>query len=304
MMKLKCVLGALWATSLAYGEIKQIHSYQQLMTDIRTISAKHTADRVWLVFDFDDTLLTTRSHLGGVHWFNWQESLLKQDPPAPEAVTQNFGDLLAAQGLLNETTAMKVVEPGLAERIAQLQRQHPTLILTARGPLYMYDTVAELYRNGLSFSGAKLSLSPTFEALFKPYADEEAEQYIKKWHLSPEQVQAWKLDRSARFAGYHDGVFFSSGQHKGLMLKLLIERAQTPPEAVVFVDDSLKNVHQMEAVMGHFSLPVYTYHYTRLAHDLSPREKSRMTRDWQKFSDAKKKHDARALKKAMRHLRK
>jgi endonuclease/exonuclease/phosphatase family metal-dependent hydrolase len=68
---------------------------------------------------------------------------------------------------------------------------------------------------------------------------------------------------------YSDGVFMASGQNKGDMLKVFLANVKTvPPAAIVFVDDSEKNVKDLEASYKD-DARLHVIHYTRMDADVN-----------------------------------
>ena len=218
------------------------------------------AENVLVVFDVDDTLLTMSQDLGGVGWYDWQDAL--SDTPG-EQVGEIGDTIFDVQGVLFEASKMKPVEPdtkGLLDRLSE--QGVATHGLTARGPDYFGATYRELRRNGLKLgiespchaylcnSPGVISFETIQDALLEDFSGAELEEIGLK---------------SNRPAIVGNGVLMVEGQHKGLMLHLLLKSyPQADFDAIVFLDDSKSNVEDLMAVADLFEEEVTIVHYSRL----------------------------------------
>jgi len=63
---------------------------------------------------------------------------------------------------------------------------------------------------------------------------------------------------------YKDGVFFTAGQNKGLMLKALLEKTGDPqPVLIVMADKSRESLNEVMKEFSWSSTKVHAWRYTR-----------------------------------------
>jgi len=193
-------------------------------------------DRVLVVFDIDNTLLAMEQGLGSDQWYYWQKDLQKEDPCSSSLV----GDRFRVQGALYFASAMRPTQPGAAEQIRRLQDAGLTVIaLTSRGPDYNLQTFRELRRNEISFWPSALSPKRGFPESFIP-------------------------EGGTRAARYEDGVFLTAGQHKGDMLKALLNKTGAgAPTVVVMVDDKAENLAAVMVAFEGSGTAVHAWRYSR-----------------------------------------
>lgn len=240
-------------------------------TDIENIiSAKeklYPPENILLVFDIDNTLLTSGTRLGGDIWYQWQTDKLALKPDEKEKVSCLYDNAIT---LLYELSPMELTEANLPPLITAWQQKHIAFALTSRSPDTRSATLRELKRNGIDFSASALSTND-------------------KGGVPLEQG---KLKRSWL---YSNGVFFSSGQNKGVILDFLLKKTRKKFDAIVFIDDGKANI---DAVTKMFDSPEYSgidtnvIHYTRVESALNrqqgtvltPAEAQKMDQDWKMLS--------------------
>jgi hypothetical protein len=178
--------------------------------------------RVLVVYDIDNTLLAMEQGLGSDQWYYWQKGLAEEDPCSPLLA----GDRFKVQGALYFASAMRPTQADVALQIKRLQDAGLTVIsVTSRGPEFSLQTFRELRRNDISFWPSALPPARGFPGTFIP-------------------------EGGTRAALYQDGVFLTAGQHKGDMLKALLEKTGVAaPTVVVMADDKAEN---LQAVMETF----------------------------------------------------
>lgn len=200
------------------------------------IAGRYGKDRVLMVFDIDNTLLAMEQGLGSDQWYYWQKALQERDPCSPLLVS----DRLRVQGALFAASAMRLTQDDAADLVRKLQDAQVTVIaVTSRGHEFRLATFRELRRNGISFWPSSLPPQRGFPELFIP-------------------------DGGTRPARYEDGVFLTAGQHKGRMLKALLDKTGRPrPLVVVVADDKADNLNAfMEAFMG-TGTAVHAWRYSK-----------------------------------------
>jgi hypothetical protein len=186
------------------------------------LADRYGRDEVLVVFDIDNTLLAMEQGLGSDQWYYWQKDLQKEDPCSGMLVNDRF----KVQGALYFASAMRLTQTDAAEQVERLQDAGLAVIaLTSRGPEFRLQTFRELRRNGISFRASALPPRRGYPELFIP-------------------------EGGTRPARYEDGVFLTAGQHKGDMLKALLDKTGTAsPSVVVMADDKQEN---LQAVMDTF----------------------------------------------------
>lgn len=192
-------------------------------------------DQVLVVFDIDNTLLAMEQGLGSDQWYYWQRELAASEPCSPALVQ----DLLEAQGALYHASAMRLTQPDAATQVKRLQDAGlPVIALTSRGPEYQLQTFRELRRNDISFWPSALPPARGYPDRFIPAG-------------------------GSRYALYQDGVFLTAGQHKGVMLKALLDKTGAGlPTVIVFADDKAHNLQAILETFGDSDAHVHAWRYS------------------------------------------
>lgn len=189
-------------------------------------------EQLLVVFDIDNTVLAMNDALGSDQWFSWKSDQISKANP------ELFTDLLAWQGILFEHGKMRLTEKMVAEVIINLQRRGISVIaLTSRGVDYRSATQRELRVNGVDFNRT---------AIGKPF---------------PGEVTPKGFDRKI---SYSDGIFMTSGLHKGEMLKGLLKtfyKERIPFSQIVFIDDHQKNTTRVFESFKNSGIEIASYRY-------------------------------------------
>jgi hypothetical protein len=212
---------------------------------------------VLLALDIDNTIMSMDSDLGSDHWFEWQRYLLENESDSPLLVANTFDGLLRAQGILFERGRMHPPEPDGPAIISQLQQRGiATILLTSRGPEFRAFTERELKRCGYNFVPTALPVRDVPQETFLPYdlADPESSG------LTARDVETYKLS-AARPVSYANGIFLTSGQHKGVMLVTLLHRSPRQIKAVVYADDNVRHVGAVFSAAFAHDLDVTSFQY-------------------------------------------
>ncbi len=135
------------------------------------------------------------------------------------------------------------LRPAQADAAQQVRRMQDAglkvIVMTSRGPGCRMQTLRELSRNDFSFQA---SAWPPQGGYPEPFLPEGGDRVVT----------------------YEDGVFLTSGQDKGLMLKALLEKTgDSIPALIVMVDQKQDNLN---AVMKEFSwtgTKIHAWRYTR-----------------------------------------
>ncbi len=245
---LTSIFGSLFILSLSVtptlaaidGTLK---SFNDLAATVRDLTPQSTPSETLVIFDFDDTLLTTEGLLGSEAWFNWQAQLLIDDPNSDLLVSKNFSGLLKAQNTILAMAAHKPVEASVKATIESLQKdKYFAMVMTSRGPEERSLTQRELKRNGIDFSShaPRLRLRQTCEVL--PYDLEKTEAI----GISQDLKAKLKM-KVAKKICYENGLFFTEGQHRGVMIKFFTTHVARAVKNIVFINNFSKPLEELEA---------------------------------------------------------
>ncbi|HVT27317.1 MAG TPA: DUF2608 domain-containing protein [Lacipirellulaceae bacterium] len=224
---------------------------------VQRYAEQYGPKHVLLVLDIDNTIMSMDSDLGSDHWFEWQDYLLKNEPNSPHLVARTFPGLLEAQGILFDRGHMHPTEAGEPPLIAKLQKLGiATVLLTSRGPEYRADTERELKRCGYDFARSALPVHDVPKGEYLPYDPAKPE----KSGLSPAEVAKYKLG-PPRPVLYTHGVFMTAGQHKGIMLLTLLDKADRDIKAIVYVDDNVRHVGSVFSAAVQRNIEITSYQY-------------------------------------------
>jgi hypothetical protein len=206
-----------------------------IRADVGQLIERAGAERVLVVFDLDNTLLAMQQGLGSDQWYYWQKDIDKHDHCSPD----NVGNRFAVQGALFHVSAMDATQADAAEQLRAIQALGaPVIALTSRGMEYQLATFRELRRNGFSFAYSAIGPAGGVPEPFIPVTD-------------------------GRLSLYQDGVFLTAGQHKGEMLKALLEKTNTGlPGVVVMVDDKQENLDAVKETFLPLEVAVHAWRYT------------------------------------------
>jgi len=194
------------------------------------------AKEILLVMDIDNTLLTSNQDLNSYAWSNWQRDLIKKH--SKEAITQDINEFYDIQSVLYSLGKMHHPEAIISPRLQKLQLQGvSTIALTSRGPSSRNATERELIANNIDFK--------TMEFIGFP------EQFIPTYG-------------SGRKVSFQNGIYMTTGQHKGLMLKGLLERLNKTYKVIIFVDDTAKHTINVYNTYKHLQNNIVAFRYGRM----------------------------------------
>jgi hypothetical protein len=216
---------------------QDVDSFKPVAADVAKLNEQYGVDNVLVVLDIDNTLLTTDVDLGGDIWYQWQRGKLAVKPANDDKVSCLFADNI---GLLYELGTMHLTEEDLPRVIKNWQTGGNTVFaLTSRAPQYRAATERELGRAGIEFESS--ALAP---------AGEESPVYREM------------LEREY---SYMTGIMMTTGMNKGDMLNLILEKTDRHFEAIVFVDDSSKNVMDVfNKFQDRKDINTNIYHYVKV----------------------------------------
>lgn len=285
---------ALLATLASASEFRECDTFAPVLQQVEKYAAEFGGERVLVVMDIDNTLLAMDRDLGSDQWFEWQEYLLDAEPNSPQLVGDDFGELLAAQGLLFAAYSMHPPEPEQPAQVAEMQKRGiDTLVLTSRGEDYRASTLRELKRAGYDFAKSAPAIR-----LFERHAGKRYEtgsRFVpydlgapENFGLTARDAELYSLPVEPREVSYADGVLMTSGQHKGAMMLVFLHLVLQEYDAVVYVDDHVRHVSRVYDALSRRGIEVTTFRYTheddrvkRFAYG----DKSEVTRQWQTIED-------------------
>lgn len=252
-------------------------SFDEMAKKVVEMGEKHGKDKVLVVYDIDNTLMTMKQDLGSDQWFMWQEELKEKDP---KRVSDNFAGLLSVQGILFSLSEMKTPEQYTATIVKDLQgKGFKSMVLSSRGPEFRTMTARELKRNDLDFYSSAIGPEGGYTSTFKPFDGIESS-------FSDEEKKLYKID-SARAISFQDGVMLTAGQHKGAMLKAILKKTDFSPKAIVFIDDQKKHTERVEATFKDSGIETWSYRYGAWDENVEKFKKSdkrKVTQDWKKIN--------------------
>ncbi|MFN4174781.1 MAG: DUF2608 domain-containing protein [Parachlamydiaceae bacterium] len=198
---------------------------------LETTITPHT----FLILDIDNTLIEPAQTLGTDQWFYSQMlSYERQGYSKKEALNQTIKEWSAIQNL----TEVKPVEPNAFEVIDRIQKNGITVIgLTARGLNLIYCTADQLNTVGIDLSRN----APTQDEVF------------------------FQNGKGVLFSG---GILYCAGTHKGNALFKFLSLIGHTPSAVVFIDDKLSGLREVELACENRHIPFIGLRYSRTDHQV------------------------------------
>lgn len=191
------------------------HEYLETKTHIdvykksHELKLKYGPKNVLIVFDIDNTLLKSKQSLGSDQWFEWEADAIKQ--ASPSANFKTFDELLKAQADFFQLSSMSLAENFVPEIVSNLKKNgHPIILLTSRSPDLRNVTERELERNNLWFSDSSIMNGIPHSFMELPFKNK---------------------------VSFMNGIFMTTGHHKGEALHYLLMKAHKNFKAIVFVDD-------------------------------------------------------------------
>ena len=244
---------------LAITEFQKVDSVVNILIDQYAISD------VLVVLDIDNTILTSSTDLGGDIWYQWQRGKLNIKPTEEQKVECLFEDAI---GLLYELGTMELTDSVIPSLINSWQEKGISVFaLTSRNPKFRAATERELNRKKIDFTKTALKLD-----------GEELPVY------------RYSLEREM---SYMKGIMMTTGMNKGEMLKHILQKTGKNFKSIVFVDDSRKNVSNMEQQFKNSNINMTIFYYDKIIEErkianggvvLTKEQAERMDSDWKELS--------------------
>ena len=214
--------------------ITETADFAEVNLAVETLNARYGAANVLIVSDIDNTLLTSASDLGGDIWYQWQRGKLDVKPTPAQKVSCLFEDTI---GMLYELNPMTVTDPLVPEMVASWQLAGNTVMaLTSRDPRYRSATERELKSNGIELDQSALTLESGVMPEYRHQMDRELT--------------------------YSQGVMMTTGMDKGKMLHWILDKTGRHFDAVIFIDDSRKNIDNMYTAWKDGNTDMDIFYYT------------------------------------------
>lgn len=200
----------LFINSLLTGKIVETQHFKDVLD--------YVSPSTLLVIDVDDTLLVPTQTLGSDVWFVYRLEQLKA-----QSQDQNYAldRALAEWEAVRHLTGMKIVEEGTDRLIASLQTKNIALLgLTTQGLALATRTVEQLQAVGIDLSKGGFP---------------QADVYFQN---------------DGHGVLFRHGVLFTSGTKKGRALQYLLDKMDCHPSRVVFINDKLSHLKDVEDSIG------------------------------------------------------
>jgi hypothetical protein len=204
--------------------IKQTSTISVVENYVNKLQCNGKPKHICIIYDIDNTLLTTDPNLGGDAWGNWQLSL---DESNANKVTNwiKYTNHARFEGALRFFANYTPVESNTVEIVNKLQATYPSIGFTARSfDGYYSATVHQLAENKLDFSKNPIG----------------SNNFDKKFFSLNNQRNGFKM--------YYNGVYYAASDSKGPDLKdfIIYQRQVTHNphlcSAIIFVDDNQVNI--------------------------------------------------------------
>lgn len=246
-MKTKIVIALLFTLIFRLNNIYAQQLKDTVVVDFKTIDKtindkvnKYGTKDVLVVLDIDNTILSSNTDLGSDIWYQWQTDELEIHPSSEQKLSSDclYNEAIA---LLYELGSMTLTDSLLPKYIKDWQNKEITIIaLTSRSPRCRAATERELINNRIDLSITELK---TVEG--------------NKFNFSD--------SLNNRELNYLNGIFMTSGMNKGEMLGHIINRSGKSFKAVIFVDDSKKNIDAVKnKYLSCSNTDVELFYYTKV----------------------------------------
>jgi len=180
-----------------------------------------------IALDIDNTLLAADQLLGSEQWVDAMLQPLSSLRRTPDLFARRTSQLLDRTydpivHTLTHAGRYHLTEAGVPHRLAKLQRMGlPTIAVTSRSPAVAQATIRSLRANGIDFGRSRLG----------------------------RDLPELRIPGSAYPAIFRDGVLFTRGQDKGVLLHALLSLQFSAPGTVLYVDNKQKEVDRVIAAL-------------------------------------------------------
>lgn len=213
------------ATVLKTFETKSLEEVKRAFRDLtQTVDPR----KILLVTDLDNTLLSMDTDFGSEHWYMWQKALIDSGTTGFPAVAKTTGQMLQIQDVITFLQKMHPTDAGLPAFYQELEQKGAArIVLTSRGLTTHDATVREIQRNRIALSSEKdLQLS------------------------------------AGTVPGFDNGIYLTSGKHKGETLRAFLRAAGRKFDVVIFTDDRPHHVEGMNQAFAQEPEQLVSIRYT------------------------------------------
>jgi hypothetical protein len=222
-------ISSLWA-----HEYLETKTHMDVYKKAHELQMKYGAKNVLIVFDIDNTLLKAKQSLGSDQWFEWKAEAIKQ--ASSSANFRTFEELLKAQADFFQLSTMTLTESFIPQMVNDMKKLgHPIILLTSRSPDLRNVTERELERNKLWFGDSSIMNGIPYNIIESPFKNR---------------------------VSFMNGIFMTTGHHKGEALAYLLAKARKNFKAIVFADDHERHTQRVYETFSNLQhMEVVTFRY-------------------------------------------
>lgn len=259
----KMILTCVYLASLNSKAIDKMSAVTNQINDVIQVYNTNIQNhnKTLVVFDIDNTLLKLKDDLGSEHWFLWQKQFIENKITSLPAVVNSVEDLLTVQSWIYNERQMEWTDMQIKSWFENLRQQDTQIItLTSRNFETIPSTLREMQRLGVPLSNNKDLNAISLATPYLPYDL----NHLSEFQLTADDVKRFHLENPKEVV-FKNGVLFTQGQHKGIMLKVFLAKLQKQLnfENIFFVDDRIHHIEGMREVFKNESSNMYTFNYTK-----------------------------------------
>lgn len=211
--------------------LARLAAWGRLHGDVQRNVRKYGADRVVVAVDFDNTTARIPTYVGSDSWYKEQLASGKDR----EAIHRELERIFA-------TTPHVLIDPVAPEYLRKWQGLGVRVVLlTARSPSFHDVTRKEALRLGLDFR--KTAPASPWDGRELPIGFREADGKVRTGRVS-----------------YQNGMVHCGDVDKGSVLRAFLESARLRPDAVVFADDRLHHLKQVDDAFDGSAIDLRLFH--------------------------------------------
>ncbi len=186
-----------------------------------------------IIFDLDETILAPNTQIGSTQWLDFIIEKKIRDEGLSEEQAKTCAHQLCDAIL--ETLSLQTVEECTPTLISELQKANiPTIALTARPKKLQFSTEQQLSKVQIDFSQSKTLPMYSIELL----------------HSN----DIW----------YENGIIYTGHNNKGESLIAFFQAIEWQPQLIIFVDDRIKRVQEVDQYARKHKIKCNAFHYTYL----------------------------------------
>lgn len=200
-------------------------------SDHLSVVRSYLAPGCLVIYDIDNTIAQPTGRIGSDEWFTY---MLQKEQGQGLDFARALEKVLPVYCEVQLHIDLQPTEKEGPQLLKRLQQEGVyVMALTARSLPLVNRTIAQLADIGINFSHNHLGPQILLRELRAPYV-------------------------------YKRGILFSGQNNKGDALVDFLHQIDLMPSRVIFVDDKLKNLHDVEAALDKARIPFYGIRYNRL----------------------------------------